>query len=125
MKGKIALHIVVPLVYMVAGMLAIYLIGDPEEAICVVPGPLQISPFIVGAVEASFFGVPDLAQELAMPLILADPSEAIDDYFWSVPVIEGYYETNRMLQYNPDLSSFASQVGGYIMSSSSIEVNGT
>jgi hypothetical protein len=90
MKGTIALNIATPLVYMVAGILAIYLIGEPEEITRVVPDPFQISPFIVGSMEASFFGVPDSAQEVATPLILLDPPKTNDDYFGSVPFSGGY-----------------------------------
>lgn len=115
-KEAISINIAFPLVYMVAGMVIVYLVGEPDEATRVNPEPIELSQYLVGGSPTRFFGFPDGYNATSIaPIIASSEPSRISDYFDADPVIGGYYAENSTLQYNPEYA-FALQVGEHLLS---------
>lgn len=98
-------------------------------AIVAVPGgtgelvliePIVLSPFLAGNDPSRFFGIPMIdGVDAIFPIQPADAPDAIEDYFvadGAPPFIGGHYSGNTTLQYDPDFSPFALQIGALILS---------
>mmetsp|Transcript_9545 Transcript_9545/g.20243 ORF Transcript_9545/g.20243 Transcript_9545/m.20243 type:complete len:880 (-) Transcript_9545:11-2650(-) len=123
MKGAIFLNIVQPMIYLVAVMVVVRVVGVPEQnEVIQVPDDIQISSAVLGAEESSFFGVDDVSGPSVSPLVLSDPPDSVEFLFanGTIPTAGGYWDANQTLQYNATRSSFALQVGAALLSNSTL-----
>lgn len=113
-KGAIFLNIIQPMIYLVAMLVVVRVVGVSEESQIVrVPESIDVSPTLIGAKEASFFGLSDISGYSVSPLVLSDRPDSIKSLFAddAMPTAGGYWDSNQTLQYNQTLNSFALQVG--------------
>jgi len=130
MKGAVFLNIIQPLIYLVAMMVVVSVVGVPEESRTTrVPDAIHVRPSIVGPNEVAFFGLSN-ASELpgfsAPPLVLTEAPTSIDSFLVeaAMPTAGGFWDTNSTLQYNSTLSRFALQAGEALLANYSMLVQG-
>jgi ABC-type multidrug transport system ATPase subunit len=124
-KEAVTLNIVTPLLYLVGGMVMIYLIGEPDEVSRVVPEPILIVPGLAGLEATQFFGVGDEFATAMAPVVPMEDPISLHDYFGSgLSVLGGYFAQNSTLQYNAEASEYALQVGAQILANFSYLSNG-
>jgi len=106
-KGFVFLNLTMPLVYLVAGLVAVSLIETPPEGELVINPPINVSsPWV----SAQFFGMEEIANYSISPLAPVPEPLQLNDYFeGEFPMIGGYYSANQTLQYGPDIDVFALQ----------------
>jgi hypothetical protein len=105
--------------YLVAGLVVATLVETPNKGDTVTNSPIEISPYIAGSDTSLFFGVPSIdGFNPISPLEPVDAPEAIEDYFVAgvPPFLGGHYDDNSTLQYAPEHSAFALQIGALILS---------
>lgn len=108
-KGTIALNIVQPLAYLVAGILVSALVPVQDKGERVVSEAITLSTGLAGSTERQFFGVPDVNASIA-PLVITEEPNTLIDYFTDLPILGGYYADNATLQYDPEISGFSLQM---------------
>jgi hypothetical protein len=112
----IFLNISMPIIYLIAGIVLSKVINVPEGGELVVNGQIEISPFTATSDPKEFFGVPTVDFNPIVPLVPTNQTPSLlDDYFSGLPVFGGYYDANTTLQYAPEISGFALQVGVSIL----------
>lgn len=115
------------LMYLVAGMVIVSVVEVPLKGQIIANDPIPLSPFIVGGRPSQFFGVPSIEGfNPISPLIPSEPPGTIEDYFidGAPPVFGGFYEGNSTLQYAPEVTPFALQIGVHILSNFSAFLDG-
>lgn len=110
-KGTIFLNVAQPIGYLVAGIVVSALVEVQDKGERVVPDPITLTPFLAGSEPSFFFGVPDEVNASINPLVPMEEPSRLTDYVGAFPVLGGYYRSNSTLQYEPDLSGFALQIG--------------
>jgi hypothetical protein len=129
-KGNIILNITFPLIYLIAGVTLASLFPAPKAGILIENDPILISPFLTGLEPREFFGTPNFpGTNPIAPIVPAVPPNTLEDYFDGIPVVGGYFSENLTLQYAPELSPFALQVGVSVLSNFTVwirsnDVNG-
>jgi hypothetical protein len=81
--------------------------------------PIALSPSVGGNNPSQFFGIPMIdGVDAIFPVQPANVPDTIADYFVdrAPPFIGGHYGGNTTLQYDPELSKFALQIGAMILS---------
>jgi hypothetical protein len=92
----------------------------PNKGDTIINDPISLSPFIAGGEPMQFFGIP--SNGTFNPIYPLEPSDdppnSIEDYFLDgdLPIIGGHYADNTTLQYEPELSPFALQLGVLVLS---------
>lgn len=117
-KGTVMLNITMPLIYLIVGVVLATVIKTPEAGELVVNEPIRLSPSVATSQPMEFFGVPRYLGGVnpIAPLVPVDPPQSLADYFDGLPVLGGHIAENSTLQYAPNLSPFALQVGVLVMS---------
>ncbi len=112
-KGFVFLNLMMPLVYLVAGLVALSLIETPPEGELVINPPINVSsPWV----SAQFFGVEYNSNHSISPLAPVPEPMQLTDYFeGKLPMIGGYFSSNQTLQYGPDIDIFALQFSAAVM----------
>jgi len=123
-RGAVSLNVVMPLIYMVACLVVVRVIGTPETESNTKPG-ISISPQLFHE-RSRFFGVPEICREAIAPLVPTDEPTDIKALFASgaLPVSGGYWAFNRTLQYNLTMSPFALQIGEAALADCSLWLHG-
>lgn len=107
------------LMYLVAGLVLSTTIDVPNTGDVIVNSPIVLSPYLFGAGTDLFFGVPsvDGVNPIA-PIEPTDTPTTLEDYFIAgdPSIIGGHYSGNNTLQYAPEHSPFALQIGALILS---------
>ena len=121
-KGVIFLNITMPLAYLVGGFVATSLLEIQSAGVRVEPVPITISQFNAGLEPSRFFGLPN--STLFAPISTVAEPQRIEDLFVGGPrYMGGYFAGNETLQYNPDFSSWALQVGATLLANATALVS--
>jgi hypothetical protein len=101
----------------------------PKAGELIVELPIMLGAYLSGKEPLKFFGVSEVDandSSIIDPLVLLESvPESLDDYFSSIPVIGGYFSENSTLQYAPDVSPFALQIGVGLLSNYTLWQLGT
>jgi hypothetical protein len=128
-KGAVFLNIAMPMIYLIAGVVLATVAEAPKAGELIVELPIMLGAYLSGKEPLKFFGVSEVDandSSIIDPLVLLESvPESLDDYFSSIPVIGGYFSENSTLQYAPDVSPFALQIGVGLLSNYTLWQLGT
>eukprot|EP00538_Stauroneis_constricta_P006133 CAMPEP_0119550624 /NCGR_PEP_ID=MMETSP1352-20130426/4101_1 /TAXON_ID=265584 /ORGANISM="Stauroneis constricta, Strain CCMP1120" /LENGTH=1679 /DNA_ID=CAMNT_0007596523 /DNA_START=80 /DNA_END=5119 /DNA_ORIENTATION=+ len=109
----ITINVAFPLAYMIGGMVAVYLTGEPDEVERVFPDPIPISPLLMGK-QGEFFGLEDANVTIPGILPIGLPA-TLEDFHDGEALLGGYWSANETLQYNDGATGFSTHIGAYIL----------